>query len=260
MNDAVPNKDFKIVYSSQHGTGYKPMKLLLDDKGYNAIYVKEQCYPDPDFTNTESPNPEDSMAYTMGIEYAKSNNADIILTTDPDSDRVGVACKNNDGEYTLINGNQMGALLLDYIVSHGDLGKNPYAVTTIVTSSLCERICAQNGIDLDLVLTGFKFIGDKIKGYEGQDKNFLFGYEESYGYLVSPEVRDKDAFQAGYLICEMASVYADKGVSLLEKLEQIYSEYGYFKESLTTFKMDGAAGMRELGRLCSHYAILPVIV
>ena len=247
-------EDLKVVFSPQHGTSYKLARKMLEEQKYNLILVTEQCAPDPNFSNTKSPNPEEPGAFELSIEYAKKADADICVTTDPDADRVGIACKDSNGEYTLLTGNQTGALFLDYIIknSNTDL-KNKYAVSTVVTSDIGRQICALNNLHLDFVLTGFKFIGDIIHQYETSEpeKKFIFGYEESYGYSFSDKVRDKDALQAVFVACEMAAFYKEAGITLIERLEQIYAEYGYYYDNLFTYKMDGAEGMDKIASIMS---------
>ncbi|MEX1377185.1 MAG: phospho-sugar mutase [Eubacteriales bacterium] len=245
-------ENLKVVFSPQHGTSYKLAKKMLEDEKYDLILVKEQCTPDPDFTNTKSPNPEEPAAFELSIKYAKQADADICVTTDPDADRVGLACKDSNGEYQLLTGNQMGALFLDYIIKNSDVDlSKSYAVSTVVTSDIGMQICKMNNIHLDVVLTGFKFIGDVIHKYEENqpEKKFFFGYEESYGYLFSDQVRDKDALQAVFMACEMAAVYKEQGISLLEKLEAIYQEYGYYMDQLLNFKMSGSEGMEKIAEI-----------
>lgn len=259
MNSTLDKHDFKIVFSPQHGTSLMGVKSLLSQEGYDLILVKEQCSFDPDFSNTKSPNPEDEAAYELAIEYARENDADLILTTDPDADRVGAAVKTELGEYRLITGNQMGAILLRYIISQrlnkGNMPRNPYAVTTTVTSELGAAICQKYGIQLDLVHTGFKYIGDRIHWYEKNDpkKTFIFGYEESYGYLISDQVRDKDALQACLITAELACYYKQKfGKTLIDVLEDIYKEYGYYVDKLYNFTMPGKNGQKKIAEIMGN--------
>ncbi len=247
-------QNLKVVFSPQHGTSYKLAKKMLEDENYDLTLVKEQCTPDPDFTHTKSPNPEEPAAFDLSIEYAKKADADICVTTDPDGDRVGAACKNSEGGYTLLTGNQMGALFLDYLLRNSDDLSNKYAVSTVVTSDIGRQICKVNNLHIDYVLTGFKFIGDTIHKYEtlSPEKKFIFGYEESYGYSFSDGVRDKDALQAVFMVCEMAAVYKAKGITLLERLEQIYEEYGCYLDKLFTYKMEGSQGMDRIGEIMSE--------
>lgn len=247
-------QNLKVVFSPQHGTSYKLAKQMLEDEKYNLTLVAEQCDPDPDFSNTLSPNPEEPAAYDLSIKYAKEVDADICVTTDPDADRVGIACKNKDGEYTLLTGNQTGALFLDYLLKYSKEDvSDAYAVSTVVTSDIGKQICKSNNLQLDSVLTGFKFIGDVIHKYEvsNPEKKFLFGYEESYGYSFSDGVRDKDALQAVFIACEMAAVYKEQNITLLDKLDEIYKEYGYYLDTLFTYKMDGSEGMEKISEIMS---------
>jgi len=252
INKVENPSDLKVVFSPQHGTSYKLAKKMLEDEKYSLILVKEQCTPDPDFSNTKSPNPEEPAAFELSIEYALREDADLCISTDPDADRVGIACKNEDGCYTLLSGNQTGALFLDYIIKNSETDlKNAYAASTVVTSDIGKQICKANTVHMDFVLTGFKFIGDLIHNYETTEpeKKFIFGYEESYGYLFSDEVRDKDALQAVFMACEMAAYYKSKGICLLTRLEQIYQEYGYYLDKLYTFVMPGAEGMDKIDEI-----------
>lgn len=253
MQNDLKKNDFKIVFSPQHGTSFQGIKQLLIDEGYHLILVEEQCSFDPDFSHTKSPNPEDEAAFDLALDYAQKNDADIIITTDPDADRLGVAVKTKRDKYKLITGNQLGAILLQYIIQqkreNGTLPQYPYAVTTTVTSELGAAICKRYNIQLDLVHTGFKYIGDRIHWYEknNPEKTFVFGYEESYGYLVSDKVRDKDALQACAVAVEAACYYKQKyNKSLVEILEDIYSQYGYYLDQLYNFKMTGKDGQSKI--------------
>lgn len=250
MQKCVDKANLRVVFSPQHGASNKLLTRLLQESGYDVVIVEEQCAPDPDFSHTKSPNPEDKVAYDLPIQYAIEADADIIVTTDPDADRVGVACKGKDGQFQLISGNQMGALLLDYIIKNKEDMTQVYVVTTTVTSDLGRQVCEKNNVPLYLVHTGFKFIGDLIQTYKEQkpDKEFLFGYEESYGYLISDSVRDKDALQSAYLICEMAAVYKDQGLSMIDKLNEVYDEYGFYIDQLYTFQKQGIQGMESIKR------------
>ncbi len=199
-------KDIKIVFSPQHGTAYPVVNQVLLEAGYNVILVQEQCSPDPSFANTKSPNPEDPAAYELAIEYAKDHQADVIIVTDPDADRVGIAV-NHHGDFPLLTGNQTAAVLLEYIFSSmkekGLMPFNPVMFNTVVTSDLGDDIAKYYGVQTEKTLTGFKFIGEKIEMYDvSKAKQFVFGYEESYGYLIKPFVRDKDAVQASLMIAE----------------------------------------------------------
>ena len=251
----TPNvkKNIKIVYSPQHGTGNIPVREVLKRLGYDVIPVLEQCVPDTEFSKTENPNPETDGAYTLAFEYAKNCGADIVITTDPDCDRLGVAV-NKNGEYVRITGNQTAAVLLEYILSRrtedGTLPNNGVMFNTIVTSDLGDSVCAGYGISTEKTLTGFKFIGDKVYRHElAGDAKFVFGYEESYGCLISPFVRDKDAVQASLMLCEAAAYYKEQGKSLLDALEEIYAKHGFYLDALDNFMfkgIDGADKIKEL--------------
>ncbi|MBE6576623.1 MAG: phospho-sugar mutase [Ruminococcaceae bacterium] len=246
-------KDIKIVYSPQHGTGNVPVRTVLDRLGYNVIPVEEQCYPDTEFSNTPNPNPETDDAYILGMEYARKYDADIVITTDPDCDRLGVAVKQN-GDYVRMTGNQSAAVLLEYILSQkakkGTLPANGVMFNTVVTSDLGDRICDKYGISVEKTLTGFKFIGDKVYKHElAGDKQFVFGYEESYGCLVADFVRDKDAVQASLMLCESASYYHEQGKTLIDVLNELYAEHGYFLDALDNFTFKGIDGADKISAL-----------
>ena len=250
------NKDVAIVYSPLNGTGLKPVTRTLKEMGYtNITVVAEQEQPDGNFPTCPYPNPEIKEAMGLGIEYAKKCNADLLLATDPDCDRVGIAVKNKTGEYELLTGNQTGMLLLDYICSqrqrHGKMPVDPVMVKTIVTMDMGEQIASHYGLRTINVLTGFKFIGEQIGKLEQQGKaeSHVFGFEESYGYLTGSYVRDKDGVDGAYMICEMFSYYAARGISLLEKLEELYKTYGYCLNSLHSYEFDGSAGFAKMQRI-----------
>lgn len=243
------SKDVAIVYSPLNGTGLKPVTCTLKEMGYtNITVVKEQEQPDGHFPTCPYPNPEIKEAMSLGMEYARKCNADLLLATDPDCDRVGIAVKNKAGEYELLTGNQVGLLLLDYIcsqrVKHGKMPDNPVMVKTIVTMDMGEQIASHYGLRTVNVLTGFKFIGEQIGKLEQQGKadSYVFGFEESYGYLTGSYVRDKDGVDGAYMICEMFSYYKMRGISLLEKLEELYQTYGYCMNTLHSYEFDGSAG------------------
>ena len=251
----TPNvkKDIKIVYSPQHGTGNVPVREVLSRLGYNVIPVLEQCEPDTEFSNTKNPNPETAEAYSLAFEYAKKYDADIIITTDPDCDRLGVAVKKN-GEYVRMTGNQSAAVLLKYILSrkaeNGTLPKNGVMFNTIVTSDLGDRVCAEYGVKTEKTLTGFKFIGNKIYNHELLgDAEFVFGYEESYGCLIADFVRDKDAVQASLMLCEAAAYYHEQSKSLLDVLEEIYAKHGFYLDALDNFVFKGVDGPEKISQL-----------
>ena len=247
------NKDVAIVYSPLNGTGLKPVTRTLKEMGYtNITVVKEQEQPDGNFPTCPYPNPEIKEAMALGMEYAKRCNADLLLATDPDCDRVGIAVKNKAGEYELLTGNQVGLLLLDYICSqrikHGKMPDAPVMVKTIVTMDMGEQIASHYGLRTVNVLTGFKFIGGQIGRLEQQGKadSYVFGFEESYGYLTGSYVRDKDGVDGAYMICEMFSYYKTQGISLLEKLEELYQAYGYCMNTLHSYEFEGSAGFAKM--------------
>ena len=238
--------DLKIVYTPLHGTGNIPVRKILSDK--DVTVVKEQELPDGNFSTVRSPNPEEKDALNLAIEKAKEINADIVIGTDPDCDRVGVAVKHEDN-YVLLTGNQTGALLMDFILSFkkNNLGNNPAVVNTIVTSSLGVEIAKNYGCAAVQTLTGFKYIGEKICKWEiSKEHNYIFGYEESYGYLAGTHARDKDAVSSSTLIAEMAAYHKNNGRTLIDALNEIYKEYGYFYDSLETVVLKGKEGAEKI--------------
>lgn len=245
-------ENFKIVYTPLHGSGNKPVRRILNEIGFkNVLVVKEQELPDPAFSTVKSPNPEEKDAFTLAIDLAKKEDVDLIIGTDPDSDRVGVVVRNKDGEYVVLTGNQTGCLMLEYILSQkkekGELPANGFVVKTIVTTELARVIAKAYNVELVEVLTGFKFIGEKIKLMdEFGDKKYLFGFEESYGYLAGTFVRDKDAVVASMLIAEMAAYYKSRGMSLYEGLLEIMGKYGYTLEGITSFTLKGKEGVEKI--------------
>lgn len=246
-------KNIKVVYSPQHGTGNVPVREVLKRLGYNVIAVEEQCVPDTEFSKTENPNPETDGAYTLAFEYAKKYDADIIITTDPDCDRLGVAVK-QDGKYVRMTGNQSAAVLLKYILSRrselGTLPKNGVMFNTIVTSDLGDKVCEEYGVVTEKTLTGFKFIGDKIYQHETKgDREFVFGYEESYGCLIADFVRDKDAVQASLMLCEAAAYYHEMGKTLIDVLNEIYAKHGFYLDALDNFAFKGVDGADKIKAL-----------
>ncbi|MBQ8330941.1 MAG: phospho-sugar mutase [Clostridia bacterium] len=249
----IDKSKIKIVYSPQHGTGNVPVRTVLDRLGYQVIPVEEQCVPDTEFSKTLNPNPETAEAYVLALEYAKRTNADIVITTDPDCDRLGVAVKHK-GDYVRMTGNQSAAVLLEYILAQrkvqGTLPANGVMFNTIVTSDLGDRICEDYGVSVEKTLTGFKFIGDKIYQHElAGDKTFVFGYEESYGCLINDCVRDKDAVQAAMMLCESAAYYNSKGMTLIDALENLYAKYGFFLDALDNFTFKGLDGAQKITSL-----------
>lgn len=254
------NRDVAIVYSPLNGTGLKPVTRTLKEMGYtNIAVVPEQEQPDGHFPTCPYPNPEIREAMALGMEYAKKTNADLLLATDPDCDRVGIAVRTKAGDYTLLSGNEVGLLLLDYIcaqrVKHDKMPQDPVMVKTIVTMDLAERIAAHYGVETRNVLTGFKFIGEQIGFLEkqGRENSYIFGFEESYGYLTGSYVRDKDGVDGAYMICEMFSFYATRGISLLDKLEELYRSYGYCLNTLHSYEFDGSAGFAKMQRIMASF-------
>ncbi len=254
------NKEVSIVYSPLNGTGLKPVLRTLKESGYtNITVVSEQEQPDGNFPTCPYPNPEIKEAMALGMEYASKCNADLLLATDPDCDRVGIAVKNETGEYVLLSGNETGMLLLDYICSqrmkHGKMPSDPVLVKTIVTIDMGERIAAKYGVRTVNVLTGFKFIGEQIGLLEkqGKEDSYIFGFEESYGYLSGSYVRDKDAVDGAFLICEMFAYYKTRGISLLDKLNELYEEFGYCLNTLHSFTFEGSAGFEKMQSIMARF-------
>jgi phosphoglucomutase len=246
----------KLVYSPLNGTGLVPVTKVLKDIGITDItIVPEQEYPNGYFTTCSYPNPEIFAALEKGLELAKKVEADLMLATDPDADRVGIAMKCPDGTYELVSGNEMGVLLLDYIcagrIEKGTMPKNPVAVKSIVSTPLADAVAAYYGVELRSVLTGFKWIGDQIAGLEaaGEVERFIFGFEESYGYLAGPYVRDKDAVVASMLICEMAAYYRSIGSSIKQRLEEIYAQYGRYLNKVDSYEFPGLTGMDKMASI-----------
>ncbi len=245
----------KFVYTPFHGAGNKPVRKILDRIGFtNVVVVKEQELPDGDFPTVASPNPENKESFELAVEYAKNCGADLIVGTDPDSDRVGIMVKNEKGEYVAFTGNQVGALLTEYILSslkeRGELPKDGYVVKTIVTTNIIEEMCKTYGVSMKEVLTGFKFIGEKIKESEETGiGTYLFGFEESYGYLKGTYARDKDAVVAVMLIAEMALYYQEKGSSVFEQMDNIYKKYGYYREQVESVTMEGIEGLAKISSI-----------
>ena len=262
INKNVKKDNLKIVYSPQHGTGNIPVREVLARLGYTGLIpVEEQCAPDTEFSNTKNPNPEVDDAYIMALDYAKKNDADIVITTDPDCDRLGVAVKHN-GEYIRMTGNQSAAVLLEYILSskkaNGTLPNNAVMFNTIVTSDLGDKICAEYGVEVEKTLTGFKFIGDKVYKHEtGDKKPFIFGYEESYGCLIGDFVRDKDAVQASLMLCESAAFYLGEGKTLIDVLYELYEKHGYFLDALDNFVFKGLDGAEKIASLVNSLRSAP---
>lgn len=259
-SDTAAKEALNIVYTPLHGTGNVPVQKTLRLDGFNHLdSVSEQVISDGNFPTVVSPNPEDRRALLMGIAQAERTNADIVLGTDPDCDRVGVAVKVAEGEYKLLTGNQIGALLMNFVLTHTDLSKykNPAIVKTVVTSELGADIARKYGLSVFSTLTGFKFVGEKITQFEqakkngnsAQDYDFIFGYEESYGYLAGTHSRDKDAVVSSMLICEMAAEAKADGKTLLDKMNDIYAEFGYFRDALDSFTLKGKDGQEKIASM-----------
>ena len=248
---AESGKNIKLVYTPVHGAGYKPVTAMFARLGIQANVVAEQVAPDPDFSTVKVPNPENKETLSMGIELGKKIGADVVLGTDPDSDRLGVALRLEDGEYAPLTGNQIGILLMDHIISgkaeKGTLGANAAVVKTIVTSTLADRICAARRTNVFNVLTGFKFIGEKIKEWEETGEyEYIFGFEESFGSLAGTYARDKDAVAAAVLFAEMMLYLASRGTTVYKRLKEIYSEFGWYVERNASVQYAGLDAMRDM--------------
>ncbi|MCI9977252.1 phospho-sugar mutase [Clostridioides difficile] len=253
-------KKLKIIYTPIHGTGNKPVRRVLDECGFeNVIVVKEQELPDSNFSTVKYPNPEEKSVFNIAIEMAKRNNTDLVIGTDPDCDRVGVVVKDSSGEYIVLNGNQVGSLLVRYIieslVEENKLPKNnPTIIKTIVTSELGAKIAKAYNVDCLNTLTGFKFIGEKIKEFEeSNDRSFIMGYEESYGYLIGTHARDKDGVVSSLMICEMAAYYSSKGMNLYEAMIDTYNKFGYYKEELKSVTLKGIDGIKKIKEMMLYF-------
>lgn len=250
------NKDIKIVFSPEHGTANIPVQEVYKRAGYTCIPVEEQCTPDPDFSNTPTPNPEQPGAYVLALEYAKKNDADLILVCDPDADRMGVGVKHN-GEYVVLTGNQSGSVEIEYICSQltkqNKMPENPVMFNTVVTSDLGEKVAADYGVTTEKTLTGFKFIGEKVAKYEvTHEKNYVFGYEESYGSLIKPFVRDKDAPQACLMLAEACAYYKQEGKDLVDVLDSLYDRHGTYEESQVALTLSGEAGANRIKEILAN--------
>lgn len=252
-------KNFKIVFSPLHGTGNQPVRAGLEAFGFeNVTVVREQEKPDANFSTVTSPNPEEHAAFELAIQYGEKIGADILMATDPDADRLGVAVKNSGGEYVVLTGNQMGALMLEYLLSQkqakGSLPENGVVIKTIVTSEIGRAIAEHYGVQAMDTLTGFKFIGEKINEFEQTEQyRFLFGYEESYGYLIGDFVRDKDAVQSAVFAAEVAAFYKSKGMNMYEGLLSIFKKYGFYQESLQSITLKGKDGAEQIAKLMDTF-------
>lgn len=261
-SDKHVNQNIKIVYSPLNGTGLKPVLRTLKESGYiNIEVVKEQEEPDGHFPTCPYPNPEVKEAMALGLQYAEKQNAEIFLATDPDCDRVGIAVKDSEGKYILLSGNETGVLLLDYIclcrVANGTMPTDAVMVKSIVTTELAERIAEHYGVKTINVLTGFKYIGEYIGTLEkaGNKDSFIFAFEESCGYLSGSYVREKDAVNGAFLICEMAAFYKNRGITLMDRLNELYQIYGFQLNSLHTFTFEGIAGYEKMQRIMRKYRV-----
>jgi len=259
LNNNAVKTNLHIVYTPLHGTGQTLIPQALQNTGFQHItIVEEQKNPDPNFSTVSSPNPEEAQAFQLAIQYGKETGADLLLATDSDADRLGVAVKNNSGEYVLLTGNQTGALLLHYMLSQkqekGILADNSVILKTIVTSELGRAIAENYGVQTIDTLTGFKYIAEKIEEYNQEEtKTFQFGYEESYGYLIGDFVRNKDAVQAAVMIAEAAAYYKQQEMTLYDGLIQLYETYGYYKESLTSFTLKGKNGAEQISHIVNRF-------
>lgn len=258
-DDIISKSNLKVVYTPLNGTGNLPVRHILDIVGVkDVVVVKEQEYPDGTFKTCPFPNPEIAEALKLGLELSNIEKPDLLLATDPDCDRVGIAIPDKNGEYKLVSGNEVGALLLHYIceqkTKNNTLPKNPLAVKTIVSTELATKICEDYNVEIIDVLTGFKFIGEQILNLEklNQEDRFIFGFEESYGYLSGTYVRDKDAVVASMLICEVAAFYKNQGLSLLDAINSIYNKYGLFLQSQESFTLEGKSGMQKMMEIMTN--------
>lgn len=258
-----PEAQLKIVYTPLHGTGNKPVTAGLEAFGFDHVtVVKEQQLPDPNFSTVSSPNPEEHSAFALAIQYGKEIDADLLMATDPDADRLGVAVKNHEGEYVVLTGNQTGALLLHYLLSqkkkNGTLPENSVMLKTIVTSEFGRAIADDFKVKTVNTLTGFKFIAEKIHEYnQTGNHTFQFGYEESYGYLIGDFVRDKDAVQAAIMSAEVAAHYKAQGKSLYDGLLELFEAYGYYKESLQSITLKGKQGIEQIQHILASFRSHP---
>lgn len=267
LNDVIINKemvqkvgkDLKIVFTPLHGTSNLSIRRGLEEVGFTDVtVVKEQELPDPNFSTVKSPNPEEHAAFEYAIRDGEKIGADVLIATDPDADRLGVAVRNHDGEFQVLTGNQTGALMLDYLLSqkkeNGTLPENGVVLKTIVTSEIGRTIAKAYGLDTVDTLTGFKFIGEKIKQYEESGQyEFQFGYEESYGYLIRPFCRDKDAVQSVLFACEVAAYYKSQGKTLYDGLLEVFEKYGFFREDLVSLTLKGKDGAEQIQEMMATF-------
>lgn len=260
MLQVIPNREIaskkgdniSIIYTPLHGTGNKPVRRALDELGFKDVHiVEEQAEPDPDFPTVKSPNPEDFSAFKMALDMAEEYKPDLIMGTDPDADRLGIVVKDSEGKYQALTGNQVGVLISDYILDQlkkaDQLPEDAVIIKTIVTTEMIRKLTDDFGIEVMDVLTGFKFIGEKIKEFEEKgNKNFIFGFEESYGYLAGTYARDKDAVVAAALIAVMALYYKEQGLTIYEKLTALMEKYGYHREDLSSIRLEGKEGQEKI--------------
>ncbi|QDP41715.1 phospho-sugar mutase [Radiobacillus deserti] len=253
-------KELNIVFTPLHGTSHDLVLKGLRQIGFDAIHVvQEQAKPDPDFSTVDSPNPEEHQAFTMAMEQGLIYGADVLIGTDPDADRLGVAVKDSNGSYQVLTGNQLGILMLDYILAHSteEDRKKGRLIKTIVTTEMGQAVASHYGVETINTLTGFKFIGEKIKQFESTGEKFLFGFEESYGYLAGDFVRDKDAVQAAVIACELAEYWKRKGKTLLEALEELYELHGYYLEDMLSLTLKGKDGAERIAKIMEHIRLAP---
>ncbi|MEI3604287.1 phospho-sugar mutase [Pseudogracilibacillus sp. SE30717A] len=249
-------KELKIVFTPLHGTALSLVTEGLKQLNFTNVHiVKEQAVPDPEFSTVQSPNPEELQAFNEAIKLGEKVDADLLLATDPDADRLGVAVRNSQGNYVVLTGNELGSLMLDYILKHTNkqVLKNARMIKTIVTTELGRAITDSYDVKTIDTLTGFKYIGEKINEYDTTGETFIFGFEESYGYLINPFSRDKDAVQATMMACEMAAYWKDKGFTLLEALDQLHLQHGYYKEGLEGMTLEGKAGQEKIASIVTSF-------
>lgn len=249
----VKKDNIKIVYTPLHGTGATHMVNLLSSEGYNVYPVEEQMVPDANFSTLKSPNPEEASAFEYAIKLGNEKDADILIATDPDADRMGIAAKDSQGKYVLLTGNQTGAILLDYLGKFKKTKKQGVVFNTIVTSNFAKAICEKYNLELTQTLTGFKYIGEQAALLENTNKEFFFGYEESYGYVIKDFVRDKDSFQASLLLAEVASYYKEQGKTLIQVLDDLFEEFGYYLEGVHNIALVGIEGSNRIQKIMRYF-------
>ncbi len=258
FDDDGEQKEIRVVYTPQHGTGNIPVRDVLDEAGYTVLPVLSQCEPDPDFSGTKSPNPEMTVAYEEAIALMKEKDADLAIATDPDCDRLGAVINCGDGRFELMTGNQSGAVILHYILTRmkeeGSLPDNAVMINTVVTSPIGDKVAKSFGVEVEKCLTGFKFIGDKIEKHnKAGDKKYVFGYEESYGCLIGDFARDKDAVQASLMICEAAAYYKKQGKNLIDVLDDIFAAHGYYVDTQSSTYFKGVDGNEKMAAVLTAY-------